>query len=698
MPTRPDRTRTIRIAGAGPSGLACAILLRKAGFDVEVHEARETVGTRWKRGLQVIENFSEKEDVLELFRRCGIETGFDKHPVHGVTLWDGKKTRADFNSKIPLGYYVMRGDKPGMLDRSLLDQAQAAGARVVFNSRMSPTDDVQIYSTGPRRIDGLGKEVTFETTLSDRMSVILDPFLAPLGYAYLFVVGGKATLGVAVLREFKNVKMQVAIIGAGLAGLSCGIHLARQGVRVAIYEKNARIGGRANIVDEKGFRIDMGPTLVLMPQVLEGLFETAGRKLSDYLTLQELDPGYRITFGDGRSIGIRRDKRKMLEEARQFAPVSDAAFAAYVKDVQDKFEYSRGTFIERNFESVLDIVSLESLYSFFKIKPFGNAFDHARRHFKNDELALAFSCQNLYLGQSPLKTPSLYNLLAYIEFTYGVWYPKGGMHQIPLALERLFKELGGEIRLNAEVESLIIENKRAKGLKLKGGTIESADAVVSNRDLPASMMNFVQEAARPQTSDARIKNWHYGSSCILFYLGFRKKLKNVLHHNILLAKDTRTALHEIFEAGVLPKEPLLYVCSPTQTDASLAPAGKDILYVLALAPNLNSGIDWDKELPAFRQRVLERIRQNGIDADEHDIELERVFMPKDFESRYGNFYGNAFGLAPDFFQSACFRPMTKSKDVSRFYHVGASTHPGGGIPMVLTCGRLVADQVKGELS
>lgn len=195
----------IRIAGAGPSGLAAAAILARQGFAVEVHEAKSGVGARWRRGLQVIENFTEKEDVLGLFRRWGIETNFSARPVREITLFDGRGERASFKSAEPLGYYVKRGAFESALDRGLLDQARAAGADVIFNSRLGPRDGARIVATGPRRVDGIGKEVTFATPLSDRMVVVLDPKLAPGGYAYLFVVDGEATLGMAVLKGFSEI-------------------------------------------------------------------------------------------------------------------------------------------------------------------------------------------------------------------------------------------------------------------------------------------------------------------------------------------------------------------------------------------------------------------------------------------------------------------------------------------------------------
>ncbi|MBP9733926.1 MAG: phytoene desaturase, partial [Candidatus Omnitrophica bacterium] len=321
--------------------------------------------------------------------------------------------------------------------------------------------------------------------------------------------------------------MKINIIGAGLAGLSCGVHLARQGHQVHIWEKNNRIGGRANRVDEAGFKIDMGPTLVLMPEVLEGLFRSAGRSLPDYINLKRLEPGYRILFSDGKHFDMSSDPQAIRAEITKFVPDGLKAFERYVGDVREKFEASRYTFIEKNFNHWAEMVNLESAAAFLRIKPWGNAYDHVAGYFKEPHVAAALSCQNLYLGQSPWLTPALYNLLAYLEFTYGVWYPMGGLHTVPEALAKLFKELGGEITLGAEVEGIQMEKGRAVGIRLKSGELHRSDAVVSNRDLPSSFQKFVPAAARPDVTDKKIDQWHYGCSTFMLYLGMKSRVNGL---------------------------------------------------------------------------------------------------------------------------------------------------------------------------
>ena len=488
--------------------------------------------------------------------------------------------------------------------------------------------------------------------------------------------------------------MNISIIGAGLGGLACGIHLLNQGFKVQIFEKNDRVGGRANQIEENGFKIDMGPTLILMPEILDGLFRSVGRSMADYLRLKRIEPAYRIQFSDGKYFDMTTDISKLVSQVREFEPSKANAFDRYRRDVHDKLESSRHSFIERNFDSIFQMVSWDSFKSFLKIKPWGNAYQHAYHYFKNDYLATAFSCQCLYLGQSPHKTPALYNLLAYLEFTYGIWYPLGGLHEIPKALARLFEEMGGVLRLNSPVDKIVVEEGRCRGLKLKDGSLELSDGVVSNRDLPASFYHFVDASQRRTFSNERIEGLNYGCSAFMVYLGLKRKIKGLFHHNIFLNKDLKQSTAEIFNEGRLPQEPLIYACCPTKTDPSLAPEGKEVLYLLSIVPNLTSKVNWSSDLESFRKKVFERLQKNGVAIQEDDIELERHFTPKDFESTYGSFRGTAFGLAPDFFQSAAFRPAIRSKDVEGLYHVGMSTHPGGGVPMVLTSGRLAAEAVR----
>jgi len=249
------------------------------------------------------------------------------------------------------------------------------------------------------------------------------------------------------------------------------------------------------------------------------------------------------------------------------------------------------------------------------------------------------------------------------------------------------------LRLNAEVDHIHLEENQARGIKLKDGSLELSDAVVSNRDLPASYYHFIDEKQRPSVTNQKIESWHYGSSSLMLYMGLNRKIDGIFHHNILVDKDLKKSTEEIFNQGKLPSEPLIYACCPTKTDESLAPPGKDILYILAIVPNLKGSVNWSRDAAEFRKRIFARLQQNNIKIQESDIELEKMFTPRDFETTYGSFNGTAFGLAPDFFQSAAFRPSIKSKDIKGLYHVGMSTHPGGGIPMVLTCGRLAAKQI-----
>jgi len=487
--------------------------------------------------------------------------------------------------------------------------------------------------------------------------------------------------------------MDVIIIGAGLAGLSAGIHLLNRGFKVRIYEKRSCAGGRASRFEERGFRIDMGPTLVFIPDVIEDLFASVGRNRCDYFRLKRLEPGYRVGFSDGKSFIMCSDISELKRQIAEFAPGRERLFDRYCRDVGDKFEFSRGAFIEKNFNSILEMADGDSISSLFKIKPWGTAYGHVNRYFRNPHLAGAFSFQTFYLGQSPCRTPSLYNLLAYLEFTYGTWYPMGGLYEVPLALARLFEEMGGVLRINAEVEKIHVENGRAAGVRLKPDELELADVVVSNRDLPASMRDFVDQRHRPRVSDRKIRGWHYGASCFMMYLGLRRKIEGLFHHNILINTDFKGATRRIFDKGLLPEEPYLYVCCPSKTDPLAAPEGKEALYILAIVPNLKGRVHWGREAKAFRKKILERLAANGTPVREEDIEVEKVMTPHDFEKEFGTYDGAAFGLSPDFFQSAAFRPPIRSKDVRGLYHVGASTHPGGGIPVTLTCGKLAAEQI-----
>jgi phytoene desaturase len=483
------------------------------------------------------------------------------------------------------------------------------------------------------------------------------------------------------------------VAGAGLGGLATGIHLARQGWRVTVLERNSRPGGRMSRLDEQGFQIDMGPTLLMMPEVLSGIFHSCGRRVEDYLELRRLEPAYEVRFADGARVTMGTEPITR-ESFRRLSPADADALPRLLADMERKYRVGRFRFIERQFNGLGDLLHPTTLGGLARSLPVQSVWRYVARHIRDERLRQALTFQTLYLGTSPYRCPSIYGFLPFIEMRFGVWFPRGGMYAIAAALERLFGELGGTLETGAEVREIEVRHGTARGVRLADGRLLEADAVVSNCDVQTTYSRLLPPGPRRVHTPQRIAARESGCSGYLLYLGVRRVPADWRHHTVLLPPDYPGVMEDLFTRGVLPRHPALYACVPTLSDPTLAPAGHHVLYLLAPVPHLGGRVNWEAEGPAFRRRCLDAVRAAGWEGLEEDVVLERQFTPPDFQRRYGLYRGSAFGLAHTFFQSAYFRPHNRSEEVRGLYLVGASTHPGGGVPIVLTSARLVAETME----
>lgn len=490
---------------------------------------------------------------------------------------------------------------------------------------------------------------------------------------------------------------RAVVIGAGLGGLATAIHLARRGWQVDVFERNAHCGGRMNVLEEAGFRIDMGPTMLMMPQVLQDIFTVCGRDPNAYLPMQRLQPAYRIFWPDGTKLDMGGPMENLLSQVRSISPEDVPQLPRLFGAMRQKYENARYRFIERSFNSLGDLLHPSTLVGLLKALPLESVYKMVSRYLHNEKLREAFTFQTLYLGISPFECPSIYALLPYIEMEFGVWFPKGGTISLARALAQLLCELGGRIHTCAPVKEVILEGSRAAGVRLNNGTTHRADVVICNADLPTAYRHLVPSWARRRYTDASLANRDYGCSGFLIYLGLKDvSLHEIPHNAIVLSKNYREVMEEICRKRVLPSDPAMHLCVPTHTDPALAPHGHHILYILVPCPNTQADISWETVAPTLRNQVLKKLEELGLTPNlEKHIVLERWFTPVDFERLYGCYVGAAYGgLTPKFLQSAYFRPHNRSEDVEGLYFVGASTHPGGGVPIVLTCGKLVAEEIE----
>lgn len=488
---------------------------------------------------------------------------------------------------------------------------------------------------------------------------------------------------------------RVVVIGAGVGGLSAAARLARQGFEVEVFEKGAGPGGRCGQLAFDGFTFDTGPTLLLMPEVLEETFAAAGRKVSDYLELTRCDPNYRIHFRDGSDISFSTDLVHMVRELERFEPGSFRRYLAFLSVGREQYQTSLERFVGRNFDNVMQFIAPSNLRKIFAVKAHRRMYREVSRYFRDERLRAALTFQTMYLGISPFESPAVYGLLPFSELAIGIWFTRGGLHAIPRALERVGAEHGVRFHYRTAVKQILVENGRATGVLLENGERIDADHVLCNADLPWAYRNLIDPAHSRLRRADRLK---FTSSAFMLYLGVRRRRPELAHHNVIFGGDYRGSFDDIFRRMRVPDDPSFYVNAPARTDPSLAPEGKDSIYVLVPVPHRHPGIDWKEEAPRVRRKIFHRLASLGLADLERDVEAERQFTPDDYEQQLNLERGSAFGLSHNFFQVGPFRPANQDRRIRNLFFVGASTQPGTGLPMVMLSARLVTERIVAHAS
>ncbi|MBP9827043.1 phytoene desaturase [Candidatus Saccharibacteria bacterium] len=495
----------------------------------------------------------------------------------------------------------------------------------------------------------------------------------------------------------KNKSKTAIVVGAGIGGLATAARLAHDGYSVTLLEKEALVGGRAHRIDQDGYRFDTGPTILMMTDVLYDTFRDCGKNFDDYIELRQLEPNYRVWFPDKTSIEVSSNLPRFAAELAKIDPKAPEQFYRFFADVAKIYRISRGQFIDKNFDRLTDFIDLKAGLTLLKGRGLYKLYNFVSRYFDDWRLRQLFSFQSMYLGVTPYQAPAVYSVVSYMETGLGIWYPKGGMHALPRAFEKLCQDLGVHIRLSTTVQSIAVQDKRTTGVILEDGSHLKADIVISNADLTYTYKNLIEPEHRPSFTNKKVDSLKQASSALLFYWGVNHDLPGMLHHNVYFSEDFHHNLEEIFTHKVLPKDPAFYLYIPTKTDPTLAPKNRHVLYCLVPVPNLSASIDWEKATQTIKARVLERMK-TVLDLDlANHIETEAVFTPEDFLTKFNLTDGSAFGLSHYFFQSGYFRPHNVSRDIKGLYFVGASTYPGSGVPMVTLSGKLVAERINQDV-
>jgi phytoene desaturase len=483
-------------------------------------------------------------------------------------------------------------------------------------------------------------------------------------------------------------KKKIIVIGSGFGGLATAVRLAAQGHQVEIFEKRDKLGGRAYVYDINGFKFDGGPTVITAPFMLDEIFEAAGRKRQDYFTMVPVDPFYRIFNHEGRKFDYNNDVPFILSEIDRWSPDDRENYQKFISTTQAIFQKGFVELSDRPFLKFGDMLKIAP--DLIKLQSYKSVYSYVSQFVKNDFLRQVFTFHPLLVGGNPFDTTSIYALIHYLEREWGVWYALGGTGAIIQSLGKLFEELGGKIQLNAEVQEILVEGRKAHGIRMADGSIHKADVVVSNADVAWTYRYLIPARNRRWYPDWRIDATRYSMSLFVIYFGTRKRYTDsgLAHHNIILGPRYKGLLDDIFHKKQLADDFSLYLHMPTLTDPSMAPAGCEAFYVLAPVPHLGSGTDWTKMARPYRDRIMQFLEDRYLPGLQENIVAEHYIDPLHFQNTLNSYRGAAFSIEPVLTQSAWFRPHNRSEDFDNLYFVGAGTHPGAGMPGVLSSAKI----------
>lgn len=481
------------------------------------------------------------------------------------------------------------------------------------------------------------------------------------------------------------------VVGAGVGGLTAAMKLAHDGWRVDVFERLDVPGGRCGRITADGFTWDLGPTILLMPFVLERTFASVGRKLSDYLSLTRCDPNYRVTFRDGSTLTLTSELTKMREELERIEPGSFSRYLQFMAKGQVRHDTSMERFVSKHFSSLGEFLTPSNLPEILRVGAHRRLYGQVSEAFRDERLRQAMSFQTMYLGVSPFEAPAVFSLLPYTELAVGVWYPKGGLGEVGRALEKVCRELDVSVHYRSPVRRIVIEHGRAVGVELEDGEVRRADVVLCNADYPWAYKHLIDPkvSARPELERKR-----YTASGYMLYWGLKRRVEGLLHHNVFFGRDFKGSFNDIFERLRVPEDPSFYVNAPVRTDPGMAPEGKDALYVLVPVPHQTPSVDWKVEGPRVRAKVLSRLAEVGITDLERDLEVERIITPDDWASGLNLERGSNFGLAQNMMQIGPLRPKVWDDRIENLFFCGASTQPGTGVPTVMISADLAVQAIR----
>lgn len=502
---------------------------------------------------------------------------------------------------------------------------------------------------------------------------------------------------------------RVVVVGGGLAGLAAAVELACRGVAVTLVERNRHLGGKMNVLSDGGFTFDMGPTILTMPQVVRGIIERSGRRVADYIDLVRLDPQWRCFYEDGLRLDLLQDPTKMALEIERVTGMAGegARYRRFIDFSRRMMRLSEKVFFYKDLGGMLDLMRRppprdpEILRDVLAMRLYSTVAGTAHGYLREPHLRQLVEHFLQYVGSSPFMAPAILTLIAAAQVDHGCWYAMGGTRTVARALERILREEGGEILVGTGVSRLVTEGRRVRGVELDDGRALFADAVVSNCDVQRTYRDLGGDDRSVGEQRRIARRYRPACSGVVLYLGLSRRYDHLLHHNFIFSGDSRREFEDIYERGIPARDPTLYVCAPSRTDETQAPAGKEALYVLIHTPFQRGGQRWEGAgglLESYRPVIIDKLKRHGMGDLERVIEVEHALTPASIDRMYNAEGGAIYGLASHGRLNGGFKPSNRSRTWKGLYLAGGSVNPGPGVPMVLMSGVTAATAVAEDLA
>jgi len=478
------------------------------------------------------------------------------------------------------------------------------------------------------------------------------------------------------------------VIGSGFGGLAASLRLKAKGYEVTIIEKHPDLGGRARVFKKDDFTYDGGPTVVTAPYLFEELFTLFNKKVSDYVKIIPLDLWYRFVFNDGETFDYNGNDRSMEEQVKKFSSKDYDGYKKLVSFTEKIFDKGFSDLSDKPFNNL--VFMMKQIPSLLKLKSYKSVYSLVSNYISNEKLRRVFSMHPLLVGGNPFSTTSIYTLILFLEKKWGIHYSMGGTGSVVKALEKLMVEENIKIIKSAEVTEILTNDKKVTGIKINNSKIINCDYVICNSDPPNVYNNLIKSKNNYNfLFKQKMKRMDYSMGLFVYYFGSKKKYDSVAHHTIYFGKSYKEHLHKIFEKKILSEDISFYLHRPSATDQSMAPNGKDAFYVLVPVPNNLSKINWIKEGDKFKNLVLDKMDETVLPGIKKNVVSDFYLTPDYFEKDLATLYGSGFSIQPKFSQSAYFRFHNQSEIYKNLYFVGAGTHPGAGIPGVLSSAKVL---------